>query len=81
MLLTISYNHIILLYSQLDQFHLGLPHRNYYLDSDFSTEFNAYKTFIKEIAVYLGADLQTVDQDVNDVMEFETYMANVSINF
>lgn len=66
---------------QLDQFNLGLPHRRYYLEPDFRKEFNAYKTFIKDIAMYLGADSQTAEQDVDDIMEFETYMANVSFTF
>lgn len=66
---------------QLDQFRFGLGHRDNYLEPEFSKEKNAYTNFIRDIAVYLGADEATVDKDVNDVMEFETYMANVSISY
>ena len=73
-------NALSLFLLQLDKFNLGLPHWRFYLEPDFRKEFNAYKTFIKDIAMYLGADSQTAEQDVDDIMEFETYMANVSFH-
>lgn len=51
--------------------------REYFLDSKYADIRKAYKTYIKEIATFLnGSD---VEQDVEDLVEFETFFANVSM--
>lgn len=67
------------LYSfQLDQFSFGLPNRDYFLLPSFEKVREAYRTFMVETALYLNGTRATVEQDVDDVIEFETYLANVS---
>ena len=54
-----------------------MGNRDYYIKPEFSKELEAYKTFIKDIATYLGADSKTAVEDVKAIIDFETYMAQV----
>lgn len=38
----------------------------------------AYFNYMKKIALILGAEPETVDQDMGEVLEFEIELANVS---
>lgn len=62
----------------MDQFSLGLPGRDYFLTDKYKTILEAYKVFMTDIAKFLGGNETRVEQDVEDMLEFETYMANVS---
>lgn len=62
---------------QVDQPKLGLAYRDYYLQDKFAYLLNGYKAFITETALYLNGSESTVHQDVKDLIEFETAIANV----
>ncbi|XP_015836432.2 neprilysin-4 isoform X2 [Tribolium castaneum] len=70
-----SKNYII----QIDQTTLGLPGRSYFLDPSYSKYLRAYKVFILAVASILGAPLNEAIQDVNDVITFETKLANIMV--
>ena len=64
---------------QIDQFSLGMGSRDFFLQDEYEERREAYKTFIQETAMYLNGTESTVKQDVEALLEFETYLANVSI--
>ncbi|RZB39266.1 endothelin-converting enzyme 1-like, partial [Asbolus verrucosus] len=70
-----SKNYII----QIDQTTLGLPGRSYFLDASYSKYLDAYKAFILSVATILGAPMTEAVQDVNDLITFETKLANIMI--
>lgn len=64
---------------QIDQLILALPSREYYLKSSSKSELMAYHNYMTKIAVILGADPATAAEDMHEVLDFETQLANVSI--
>ena len=65
-------------FQQLDQPALGMPSREYYLGED-DTYKNAYKEYMVNMAKLLGADEATARADMEEVLAFETLVANVSL--
>lgn len=61
----------------MDHARLGLAYRDYYLQDKYSYIVDAYRTYITDIALYLNGSESTVHQDVDDLIEFETGIANV----
>ena len=55
-----------------------MPDRSYYLEDEYEAKQQAYKNLIVNIAVYLGADHEQAIDDADDIMKFETELANVS---
>ena len=55
--------------------------RSFYLDEQYSDKLQAYKTLMINTAVYLGADPDSALRDANELIEFETQLANVSFEF
>lgn len=67
---------------KLDQGDLALPSRAYYLGHEnFTSVLNAYSDFIRGTALALGGVKEVVDQDVADLLEFETELALVRLFF
>ncbi|XP_067658960.1 neprilysin-1-like [Haliotis asinina] len=62
----------------LDQTWLGLPNRGYYLKGVQDKYMVAYKQFIRDVATELGADQTTIDADVDDLIDFEIILANIT---
>ena len=64
---------------QLDQSQLGLPSRDYYLQSSNVDDLDAYRTYIIELAVLLGADRDYARKEADKIVDFEIQLANVII--
>ena len=62
---------------QVDQAWFGMPDRSYYLDDQHVDKRRAYKNLIINVAVYLGAEYEQAVKDTDEIMEFETEIANV----
>lgn len=69
---------------QIDQGDLGMPGREYYLETN-STQrrvFDAYYNYMVELAVLMGAQIETAKREMNDVVMFEKALAEVkNLNF
>ncbi|XP_071109353.1 neprilysin-1-like [Haliotis cracherodii] len=63
----------------LDQTWLGMGNRGYFLQGLQDKLLVAYRTFIRNVATELGADQTTIDADVEDLIDFEVNLANISI--
>ncbi|OXA51530.1 Membrane metallo-endopeptidase-like 1 [Folsomia candida] len=68
-----SSNNII----QVDQMQLGLPSRDYFLNG--TREQRAYQMYMTELSVLFNASFDFAFQEFQDVLAFETALANVSI--
>lgn len=64
---------------QIDQLILALPSREYYLKDSSRTDLLAYHNYMTKIATILGADPATVSDDMQEVLDFEIQLANVSL--
>lgn len=65
--------------SQIDQGSLGLPNRKYFLKGMNDTTVRAYYDTMVDMALALGAKNKSrVEQEMLDVIKFETQLANVS---
>ena len=73
--------HYYSLLFQIDQPGFGLPGRNYYLEDQFIEQQDAYVKFASSVAVLYGADPQTAETAMRDVLRFETDIANVRHQF
>lgn len=62
---------------QLDQSNLGLPSREYFLKAINKDYVAAYKQFMIQIAIMLGAPLDHVVSEVDDILFFETWLAKI----
>lgn len=62
---------------QLDQSSLGLLSREYFLEEKHKSYKDAYKTYFTKVAILLGADPDTAKSDGEQVINFETALANV----
>ena len=56
-----------------------MPTRYYYLTARNNSRLMAYQKMQTDIAVALGADRQTAEQDSKDMVDFEVDLAKVSI--
>ena len=56
---------------------LALPSREYYLKGSSKTDLVAYHNYMTKIAMILGADPATVQEDMQEVLDFEIQLANV----
>jgi hypothetical protein len=66
--------------AQVDQqSQLPMSHREYYLRGRSDRLMLIYEKFLKDFLREMGADTATIDADVNDILEFEIQLANVSI--
>ncbi|KAK9502137.1 hypothetical protein O3M35_012728 [Rhynocoris fuscipes] len=65
---------------QLDQMSLALPSRDYYLKASSESDYlAAYHKYMTEIAVLLGANGTTAAPELQEVIQFEKRLANVSL--
>ncbi|XP_030759293.1 neprilysin-1-like isoform X1 [Sitophilus oryzae] len=64
---------------QMDQMTLALPSRDYYLKSSSEGDMNAYHKYMTNIAVLLGANKTTAGTELQDIIEFEKKLAEVSL--
>lgn len=64
---------------ELDQSSLGLPDRSYYFKSFNDTTVKAYYDSMVESAVMLGASRLEAQRQMNEVLEFETSLARISV--
>ena len=62
----------------MDQPEFGLRGRKYYLVERNDSNLVAYETLMRNIALELGANPSTVNDDIKDVVDFEIQLANVS---
>ncbi|XP_067950670.1 neprilysin-like isoform X2 [Watersipora subatra] len=60
------------------EFGFGLPSREYYLDPNYVKIIQAYRTYMVEVATFLNGT--SVEQQVDDILEFETYFANITMS-
>lgn len=66
---------------QIDQSGLGLPERDYYLNKSITEDkvLKAYLKYLTEVGVLLGGEENSTRQQMIDVIEFETQIANITI--
>ncbi|XP_024235257.1 endothelin-converting enzyme 1 isoform X5 [Oncorhynchus tshawytscha] len=70
-------NHNII---QVDQSGLGLPSRDYYLNKTANAKYlNAYLDFLVELGVLLGGSQETSRLLMQEIVDFETTLANITI--
>lgn len=67
--------------SQFDQTSLGLPTKDYFLQSSNAIYLKAYKDYLMGIAILLGAPSDNATIDVEELIEFETQLASVCTTF
>ncbi|XP_035206778.1 neprilysin-1-like isoform X1 [Stegodyphus dumicola] len=63
---------------QLDQMTFGLPSREYFLKDSSERERKAYLKLMVEIATLYGAERETAEIDMSDVLDLEIRLANAS---
>ncbi|XP_030763667.1 neprilysin-4-like [Sitophilus oryzae] len=61
----------------IDQTSLGLPTRDYFLDPKNIKYVSAYKILIVSTVKTLGSDLVDVEKEVDDIITFETMLAEI----
>ncbi|KAL1491391.1 hypothetical protein ABEB36_011995 [Hypothenemus hampei] len=64
---------------QMDQMTLALPSRDYYLKLNSAGDRQAYHKYMTNIAVLLGANKTIAKAELQEVIEFERKLANVSL--
>ncbi|XP_018322563.1 neprilysin-4 isoform X2 [Agrilus planipennis] len=62
---------------QIDQTTLGLPTRDYFLDPINFKYVSAYKNYMISIATLLGAPIAKATEDAEDIIDFETKLAQI----
>ncbi|OWF55370.1 neprilysin-like [Mizuhopecten yessoensis] len=62
-----------------DQPGLNMPGRSFFLKGRNDEKLLAYENLVKSVLLDFGADPVTVDEDVNDQIEFEIALANITI--
>lgn len=62
----------------MDEPALGMPSREYYLHDRDSVDVKAYLKYMCDIAVLMGANPNTIEAEMQQVLQFETHIANVS---
>ncbi|KAK6640361.1 hypothetical protein RUM44_012054 [Polyplax serrata] len=63
---------------QFDQTSLGLPTRDYYLQPFNAVYLDAYRNYMIQIAVLLGVNRKNATTEANDVIDFETRLAEIT---
>lgn len=63
---------------QIDQTTLGLPTRDYFLDSSNIKYVEAYRIYMISIATLLGAPIITATKDADELISFETQLAQIT---
>ncbi|CAH1774945.1 unnamed protein product [Owenia fusiformis] len=63
---------------QLDQAGLGMPSREYFLSSKHERQKAAYVKLLKAVSRLLGAS-RDVDKQIEDILHFETKVANMTV--
>ncbi|XP_049287860.1 neprilysin-4 [Anopheles funestus] len=63
---------------QFDQTSLGLPTRDYYLQPGNRKYLDAYRQFMVEVIGLLGVSTETARQATDEMIEFETQLANIT---
>lgn len=63
---------------QFDQTSLGLPTRDYFLQSSNAIYLNAYKSYMIKIATLLGSPLNNAKKQVEELIEFEKKLAQIT---
>uniref|UniRef100_A0A182K3W4 Neprilysin, neutral endopeptidase 1 n=1 Tax=Anopheles christyi TaxID=43041 RepID=A0A182K3W4_9DIPT len=63
---------------QFDQTSLGLPTRDYYLQPGNRKYLDAYRQFMMEVIGLLGVPPETARQATDEMVEFETQLANIT---
>ncbi|XP_069466454.1 endothelin-converting enzyme 1 isoform X2 [Ambystoma mexicanum] len=65
---------------QIDQSGLGLPSRDYYLNKTENEKvLNGYLDFMVQLGVLLGGQEDTTRQQMQQILDFETALANITI--
>ncbi|XP_029435165.1 endothelin-converting enzyme 1 isoform X2 [Rhinatrema bivittatum] len=65
---------------QIDQSGLGLPSRDYYLNKTENEKvLTGYLNFMVQLGVILGGKEETTRQQMQQILEFETALANITI--
>ncbi|KOC68003.1 Membrane metallo-endopeptidase-like 1 [Habropoda laboriosa] len=64
---------------QLDQMHLALPSRDYYLNKSSEPQLKAYHRYMTNVAVLLGANPETAAEEFKCVITLEKQLANASM--
>ncbi|XP_046881183.1 endothelin-converting enzyme 1 isoform X1 [Hypomesus transpacificus] len=65
---------------QVDQSGLGLPSRDYYLNKTANQKYlSAYLDFLVELGVLLGGSEETSRSLMQEIMDFETSLANITV--
>ena len=67
-----------LYFSQLDQTHLGMPSRDYFLGEKDDKILRGYENFAKNVAKLLGATEDDAEEQIREMVDFEIKLANVS---
>lgn len=62
---------------QIGEPSLGLSTKDYFFNKEHKKLRQAYVKYLTNVAVLLGADVTTAKEDIEDLFEFETLMANV----
>lgn len=62
----------------MDQPSLGMPSRDYYMSSRNDSFIMAYQTFATDVAILLGADATVAAEEMEEMVDFEIKLANVS---
>lgn len=57
---------------------LALPSRDYYLKASSEGDMEAYHKYMTNVAVLLGANKTTANEELKQVVELERKLANVS---
>lgn len=56
---------------------LALPSREYYLQSNNNAELTAYRRYMGKIVEILGGDRESVNVDLQEIIDLESSLANV----
>lgn len=64
---------------KVDQPSLGMPSRDYYLEDQYTKYKDAYLDYMVTIATMLGADPTTAMNEMQDVLDYETILANLTV--
>ncbi|XP_033220405.1 neprilysin-4 isoform X2 [Belonocnema kinseyi] len=63
---------------QFDQTSLGLPTRDYFLQSSNAVYLNAYKSYLIKVATLLGSPLENAKKQAEELIEFERRLAKIT---
>ncbi|XP_037090452.1 neprilysin-1-like [Pollicipes pollicipes] len=64
---------------QIDQMVLSLPSREYFVSDRYRRELDAYRSFMTEVAVLMGAEPLYAQAEMNRVLQLEIALSNASV--